>query len=590
MIKEIDIEQLKREYKNRFSESWIANKDWNPANEKNSYSECKKLIDDYSELLFVIFSYSILGGEFIIKKDKIEGTIKYLLNITTKEYGSPIATASALEAEIIDEFDILNKNIKLACLAYRSIITTYPLHYNTTINNYRFQIYQAEKLKWHNKIYYFNKFIVNVCRFDLYFVNNDDLLDNLIILNKEISDIEEKETSEDIKNVFNICTEKINLLIKKLLTYSGPSIFSINFTEYQLTYQDVKLKYFDPIWKQYELFSAINNVTSLSDNPLIKKYESNSFQDKSTFSELILLMRAYCKDPKSSKEQIRNIFSEFNKKYNSYYKKGLLLDFDRNALDSMKNVVYNCRFSYYLQQKDYTIKRLKKDMEKIESFQCHTGAHNYFHFQIAIEYLLKKAKEKVSLKNLREIKELLNNYIEGYKRTINQCQKDMFYPLQLMFDECLFYIKDLDKTVFIASSFSQPANYKLLKEKADDYRIGLFQIENKLDLLEEQETIDELKNNLEATTSKYIEIGGIFVAVLSLLFSVVSFTDTRMDIKDITLHSLGMSYILLIFISCIYVLTLKKDSKISDYFKTFRFWFFFVLFILSIIFLYFIIM
>lgn len=68
MIKEIDIEQLKREYKNRFSESWIANKDWNPANEKNSYSECKKLIDDYSELLFVIFSYSILGGEFIIKK------------------------------------------------------------------------------------------------------------------------------------------------------------------------------------------------------------------------------------------------------------------------------------------------------------------------------------------------------------------------------------------------------------------------------------------------------------------------------------------------------------------------------------------
>ena len=115
------------------------------------------------------------------------------------------------------------------------------------------------------------------------------------------------------------------------------------------------------------------------------------------------------------------------------------------------------------------------------------------------------------------------------------------------------------------------------------------QIENKLDLLKEQESINELKKNLETTTSKYIEIGGIFVAVLSLLFSVVSFTNTKMDVSDIALHSFGIGFILLMFVSCIYVLTLKRDCKLSEIFKSLRFWFFAFLLIISAIALYIII-
>lgn len=59
-----------------------------------------------------------------------------------------------------------------------------------------------------------------------------------------------------------------------------------------------------------------------------------------------------------------------------------------------------------------------------------------------------------------------------------------------MFEECSFYIEDLRETVFIPSSFSQPVNYRKLEEKVDDYRIRCLQIENKLDLLKEQESIN----------------------------------------------------------------------------------------------------
>lgn len=40
MNKEFDIELLKREYKIRFSENWIAKKNWNSDKEKISYFEC----------------------------------------------------------------------------------------------------------------------------------------------------------------------------------------------------------------------------------------------------------------------------------------------------------------------------------------------------------------------------------------------------------------------------------------------------------------------------------------------------------------------------------------------------------------------
>lgn len=585
MNKVFDTEQLKREYKDKFPEDWLECEDWSEGKEKESYLKCKKVIDYYSELFFVTFSYSILSGEFINKKEKIEGTITYLLKIITREYGAPEIT-STFKKKIVEQYDVLNKNIKSACVAYRSIIK----HYNFIHNNYRFRIYEIENTKGDNIISYFDKYVVPVCKFDFYFNYDDELFDSLLFLEKNICKlIEKKQQSIEINNVLIICKEKLHILIKKLFPYSGPSVFSIDFTDYQLTYENIKLDFLGPVVDKYELFSGINSVIPLSDNMLIKKYERNSFQGKSTFSELILLMRAYCKDPQSSKQQINNIFEEFNKRYNLFATKKSLLDFDRNALQSMKNVMYNCRLSYYLQQKDYTIKSLERDMEKIERFQIKTNVNNYFHFQLAIEYLFKKAKEQISFDELKTIRELLNRYIAEYNKAVSQCKKDGFYPLQLMFKECSFYIKDLRKTVFIPSSFSQPANYKQLEEKADDYRIRCLQIENKLDLLKEQESINELKKNLETTTSKYIEIGGIFVAVLSLLFSVVSFTNTKMDVSDIALHSFGIGFILLMFVSCIYVLTLKRDCKLSEIFKSLRFCFFAFLLIISAIALYIII-
>lgn len=117
------------------------------------------------------------------------------------------------------------------------------------------------------------------------------------------------------------------------------------------------------------------------------------------------------------------------------------MDFDRNALQSMKNVMYNCRLSYYLQQKDYTIKSLERDMEKIERFQIKTNVNNYFHFQLAIEYLFKKAKEQISFDELKTIRELLNRYIAEYNKAVSQCKKTGSIHCNLCLRNVLFILK-----------------------------------------------------------------------------------------------------------------------------------------------------
>lgn len=583
MTKQFLTVKIKNDYNNNFPENWIGNKDWSKIHEKDSYIECKKTIDAFSEDFLQIFSYSILSGEFVVKGEQIDNVINLLLDATTKEFEDPIGTKSKLKQDILYKYDDLNKVIKSACLTYKSIIKYYPAHFDSANHNFRFRIYSDEIYKKTNIISYFEKYIVQLCQIDMYFEDDGSLFNELLILKREYEEKIEKCSSDKIKKIFSICVEKTNYLIKKLLVYSGPSEYSINFTDYQLTFQDIKLNYLEDMWNQFAIFADINSTNTLINEPIIKKYQQKSYDGKSKFSELILLMRAYCKDKDSSEEQIKNVLKIFKEKYNSLYGKLISRNFDLNALNSMWNVMYNCRLSYYIQQNTYTIERLKQDIRKIEKFQSRTGTHNYYHYKTAIEFLIKIAKKQVSKNELKEIKELLDKYIRGYKRTITQCQGEDFYPLQLMFDECCVHIEGYDILLFIPSSFSQPANYNTLRAKIEEYKISSLLIDNKLELYTEKENINVLKNQVESTTSKFIEIGGIFVAVLSLLFSVISFSNTKMAIKDIALHSLGIGFILLIFVSCIYVLTLKKDSQIKEYINTFRFWFFTIIFMISII-------
>ena len=584
--KQIYAQQLKKLYNDTFSEDWIENYEWTDNEDaKKSYIQCKNKISQFSEKYLYILSLSILSGEYVKYATSINSIINYLLDSTTKEYGDPEDNVNlTLKRNILIEFEKLGQNIKSSCLAYRSVIRYYPEHYGKN-HRLRFKVYEAERRNRDNKIANFEDIVLPLCMADMYFQYDDQLLDELLMRKNLIRDLLSKETNNKLKDIWNLCDEKVNFLLKKLLSYSGSISYSINFEDYHVRLNSINLKYLKGLWEQFELFTKESNADK--ENPLIVKYQQNSYEDKSKFSEDVLLLRFYCQNKKGSETPIKNLITQFETKYNSLYDKSIKMAFDKNALNSINNVMYNCHLSYRTKQSSYNLVDLKQDIDKIDSFQTRTGAHNYFHYQIAINYLIKVGTKEILKENLIKIKELLEAYIDRYEEIISQCQSERFYPIQLMFDECCIYIKDLDFSLFIPSSFSQPVNYRKLSENIEKYHMALYSINNKIELAEEKEEIVTLKSGIEGTTQRFIEIGGVFVAVLSLLFSVISFSsNTNLTIKGLVLHSLGVGYIILVFISGIYALSLKKDMGWKYYLTRPRLWIFTIIAIASFVGLY----
>ena len=583
---QIYAQQLKKLYNDAFPENWIEKYEWSSDGEaRKSYIQCKNRILHFSDEYLYILSLSILSGEYVKRSDSIISIINYLLDSTTREYGDPEDNVNRpLKRNILIEFEKLGQNIKSSCLAYSSVIRYYPEHYDKN-HRLRFIVYETERRNPNNKIINFENIVLPLCKYDMYFQYDDQLIDNLLFLKNHISDLLSKENNEKLKFIWSICEEKVNFLLKKLLSYSGSIGYSKNFEDYQVTLNSINLKYLTELWDQFELFTKEDNVDK--GNPLIVKYQQNSYEGQSKFSEVVLLLRFYSQDKKGSEVPIKNLINQFEEKYNSLYDISIKKAFDRNALKSIKNVMYNCHLSYRTKQRAYSLEDLKHDIEKIDIFQAQTGAHNYFHYQIAINYLIGVGNKENIKEKLIKIKDLLCVYINRYEEIIKQCQSEHFYPIQLMFDECCFSIKDEDFNLFIPSSFSQPVNYKKLSDNIEKYHMALYSIDNKIDLAEGKKEIASLKSSIEGTTQRYIEIGGVFVAVLSLLFSVISFSsNTNLTIKGLVLHSLGVGYIMLVFISGIYALSLKKDMGWKYYLTRPRLWIFTIIAIASFVGLY----
>jgi hypothetical protein len=580
------IQQLKKLPQRFFPQDWVEKENWNTdENSKKSYLRCKKKLDDFTDQSLYFLSMSLLSGEFVIQGVIVDSVITYLLDIFTKEYGSPTEEKNKYKQEILSSFQDLGHNLKSVCLDYRSVNSYYPEHFKQVKHNYTFQVYRNEEAgDSSNKLNNFSNLVLPVCLGDLYFSYFEkSAVDNLLFLVEELKKSNEKESSKQIQQVYQLCIEKGNFLLKKLLFLFGPFEYSINFKDYSKSASDIKIQYLQTLAKRFEIFA--NNASQ--DSSTIHKYEERAYTKKAYFSEMILMMRYYCKNSDGTSEQIKNLLDEFNIRYKRLYNKKITNEFDLNALNSIWNVMHNCRLSFVSSQKKYTVDDLQKDMDEIISFQNRKCSYNYFHYQIGIEFLISKAKGNSyngenEKKELQRTKDLLEEYIKHYKKCLEWCSRNSFYPLQLMYNECCIGIKEFNTNLFIPSTFSQPIDYEKLENKEKEYEIDLLLIDSKIELADEKEKIQKIKESVEQTTSKFVEIGGTFVAILSLLFGVISFSSNtqKLSFEQLIIHSLGVGLILLIFSASIYILTLRKSEI---WYKSIRFWFFFCVMVGSII-------
>ena len=571
----IYIEECKRKYTEYFPVDWIEKYDWNSSDK--AVNSCKigfSHINDFANISFLLLSKSILSGEYIHNVDKMPQIFDEIKELTAHEYASPILSDD-LKKKLYQEYEKIDKEIRICLTHYHSLWSLVSDKIDISDHDYIFNVFSiSESLTGDHLLTGIVKFMIPLCKMDhmLSFAKNS--ISNLILLREDIKEELQKHNGSSTGIVYKALFDKCSFLLKKMLHVSGKSEYCFNFKSYSIKDEDIDIETLSDLYEKFKFLHQQN-----SESEKINNWQNKCILKNIRISEIVMLMKYYQKD-KGTLTQIDNLLSYFDKLYNRLYKKVINRRFDRHALNTTKNYLYNCRFSHKIQQATYTYRDLIVDMQEINDIQINTGIRNFYPYRKAVCFLIKDISDSITDNTinsetlLNEKLHLLEQYISSLERSINWCKSQNFYPFQLMFNECSVKYEDLNIRLFMPSSFTRPIEYKPLLDEITEYKSQILFFRNKIELLQEKRNIENIKLEITKSERRYIEILGVFTAVITFLFGTIDFFSTAKVARELIHSSLALGVILLLFSSSIYFLTIPKLNRFSDYLLHPRFWFF----------------
>lgn len=541
-----------QKYINEFQDDWIEKLDWQSRTAaEDSLRKGEKKISDFHRTCFVLFTKSLLGGEYIIFKPDYD-KIKYdFEQYCIQEYYCPEndktnKEAVDIKAKLYNRYNALNNSIRDMFLEYSSFI----IAVNEKIDyiNHKY-IYRAKSLSYSEKFHYFEimkDIVFPLCTSEHYLSYSKGLIRNIAILLEETKRLINNETYEECKSIFTLIKYKATFILKKLLTNEDSFDTLKDGVKNEVTRNNlptipIELNLF---------FSYFENIHE--DKPYSLK-EMNSFQIKisagnGTFLQMACLMHYYCSITRS-KQQIKNLLTIYNNKYNIEYKTAKY-DFDKYALSSLRNFMYNCQLSYKIKQYGYSIPELEKDMEVIAGLQDETFIKNFYPYKKAIEFLIKELSTKLKDRDTKFNYEygisLLDKYFYKFDDNVNWCYTHYFYPVQLMANDCI--IKTEEGEIILPSSISRPVDYTKLQNEREKYRSEIEHIKNSLIYIKDKKDTDSIKEELHNIEKRYLEIGGVLIGIVTFLFgSINTFIQNSSELSALLNSTLNFGIILVIF-------------------------------------------
>ena len=372
-----------------------------------------------------------------------------------------------------------------------------------------------------------------------------------------------KQYSDEISEVLKAVLEKCSFLLKKLIYFKGKSEYILDFQVYTIENNDILIKELQSLDNNFVL---LHEEESILESDKIYLWQNACHKKKAKFYQMILLMNKYKNH--GNEEQINHLLEDFNRYSRSFNAKG---EFDRFAIQTIKNYLYNCRFSYLLKHKNYKFNQLIDDFQYIESIQKTTGIQNFFpHYKVIgklFEVVRTDIKNNVDEDAIKRELTTLEMFIDNFEEKISWSKDCNFYPFQLPYSECLFRLGSI--ALFIPSSFNKPINYQDIFDGFSQYKIDLQTLKREILFLEERREIDKLKNDMSALKKTNIEIITGFTAAITFLFGCVNvFSENKVtDIKLLVTNISTLGLFLLLFCSVIYLLTTPRDESFKHFFS-----------------------
>ena len=542
-------------YETKFSEDWIETKyKWDSIQDAiNATSEIQREVTDFIRDCFVNISKSLLRGEYIVNRTAFEKTKVSFEKYWNKEHFCPPKEGEI--QEIIQRrsgayrlYELLDSHLNALFSTYTTFVTSVDekLEYSKHIYLFKVETAEPQVLRDFHYFLLLRKLLIPLCEIEHHLEFSDEVREQVAVYIEQLSIAAEDEVDEECKTIINLAMAKGRFILRKLLRPGDTFEILINSDKKVINREKLILpETLVPFFSYYENIheNCPYNESEMNNCQLRIYSKTNSFLD------IAILMDYYCSTEKS-KEQIDNLLNTFNTTYYKLYQKEYKFKFDNHSLCTLRNFIYNCRLSYLVKQKDFTIEDLKDEMLKIETVHSETFVSNFHPYKKAISFLIDKIQRMVESRNLDfdydKAISLLEKYLKKFDENIEWCELHKFYPIQLPFKECVIKIGDND--LIIPSSVTRPIDYKHLREDQSKYHTTLDNFKTSRIYLDDKKDIQAVKEEVKGIEKRYLEIGGILIGVVTFLFGTINiFTQSSMNAQAMFKSVLGLGMILVIF-------------------------------------------
>lgn len=385
-------------------------------------------------------------------------------------------------------------------------------------------------------------------------INRKEYREYLIGIICEIQSIQDGLDDKELHCTYDKMKSKTSFLLKKTCIYNedSPHYYSVDFEIQNIN--DIT-KDDDYNRNLMSLFNTMYLDKNGFESETIKLYQQEFSQERFSSLGFVVLAYHYGTSTQKAIERLDNLLENFEMYSKQIAQKELCL-FDRYAMKSIRNYIYNCRFSLLLKQKKYTIENLEADLNKIETIQEETGIYNYHPYKKILKHLddyFKENEEAVTQKHL----DLFNKVFEKYQSSYEACIQRHFQPFHLLIDDCK------RSGFFVATSFSRPISPTKLKNSEREYRDTKQYLPISLRLIEREKKIKGVETKIEHFRKESFEYLGVFIAVITFLFGSIQLfgnSEIKVTVSIINIVSLGI--VLGLFMAMLYIVLYCKQNRI----------------------------
>ncbi|MGN7986464.1 MULTISPECIES: hypothetical protein [Pedobacter] len=280
------------------------------------------------------------------------------------------------------------------------------------------------------------------------------------------------------------------------------------------------------------------------------------------------------KDVDKNVESLNKLNTNYSLAYNQRIL-GALSDFDRRAYDIDMCYIENNLFSLELERKLITLDNWESKLQTYTTRAESLNNSNFFPFyKIIAEFLVPEIEKQFKINNEESLK-VINKLLDKYDKYLTSliinatiCEETDYIAFQTDYATSLTPIRlssGFTYNCFVSSSFVLPIEYTKFKDEIDIYKTKLTKFRAMYDIQDllqtDHKTIQEVKEEIEKTDKRHIEILSIFSALVLFVSNEVQIFSKLTKLSDAIIYSLSFAYGLGLFVLLIWFITRSEGVR-----------------------------